>query len=164
MSCTLAIEQKIVLLGIYLHIFTFVVLTNFVSGITCTSLCSCSPSLTFPLFPLVVITMVSNFCEVVLPFENMFLLFWSCFSRLFSALLLVLLFWLFLGGSTILSVLLILSRLLILFLVSLLLLFYIYQLFIYTYIHIYTYIYIYIYIYTFTSKWHSQTTPSLKQR
>ena len=52
----------------------------------------------------------------------MFPLYWSYFSGIFSALLLVLLFWLFLGGSKILSVLLLLSRQLLLFRVSLLLL------------------------------------------
>ena len=52
----------------------------------------------------------------------MFPLYWSYFSGIFSALLLVLLFWLFLGGSKILSVFLLLSRQLLLFRVSLLLL------------------------------------------
>ena len=52
----------------------------------------------------------------------MFLFFWSYFSRLFSVLLLVLLFWLFLDGITILSVLLLLYRLSLLFRISLVLL------------------------------------------
>ena len=88
----------------------------------CTSLCSCSASLTFRLFPLVVITMLSNFFEVVLPFSKMFLYFWLCPSRLSSTLLLAILFCLFLGGGTTLSVFLLLSRLLLSFRVSLLLL------------------------------------------
>ena len=52
----------------------------------------------------------------------MFLFFWSYFSRLFSVLLFVLLFWLFLDGITILSVLLLLYRLSLLFRISLVLL------------------------------------------
>ena len=52
----------------------------------------------------------------------MFLFFWSYFSRLVSVLLLVLLFWLFLDGITILSVLLLLYRLSLLFRISLVLL------------------------------------------
>ena len=44
-------------------------------GIMCTSLCSCSASQIFRLFSLVVITMVSNFSVVVLPFTKMFLFF-----------------------------------------------------------------------------------------
>ena len=52
----------------------------------------------------------------------MFLFFWSYFSRLVSVLLLVLLFWLFLDGITILSVLLLSYRLSLLFRISLVLL------------------------------------------
>ena len=52
----------------------------------------------------------------------MFLFFWSYFSWLFSVLLFVLLFWLFLDGITILSVLLLLYRLSLLFRISLVLL------------------------------------------